>query len=112
MTGAVVRLALLLALGLLLLVRVCTQENSADCVRLWEDWAKNRQKVVSVEVPPLSQLDKQGLKYWLSRFVMEVRTKKREKYDPNSLHHSYSLWNNEASTPELWDARHRLLQRP
>ena len=64
-----------------------TRDDSAYCVRLWEDWAKNRQKVVSVEVPPLSQLDKQGLKYWLSRFVMEVRTKKGEKYAPNSLHH-------------------------
>ena len=64
-----------------------TRDDSAYCVRLWEDWAKNRQKVVSVEVPPLSQLDKQGLKYWLSPFVMEVRTKKGEKYAPNSLHH-------------------------
>ena len=43
--------------------------------------------MASVEVPPLSQLDKQGLKYWLSRFVMEIRTKKGEKYAPNSLHH-------------------------
>ena len=49
-----------------------TRDDSAYCVRLWEDWAKNRQKMASVEVPPLSQLDKQGLKYWLSRFVMEV----------------------------------------
>ena len=68
-----------------------TRDDSAYCVRLWEDWVSNRQKVASLEVPPLSQLDKQGLKYWLSRSVMEVRAKKGEKYASNSLLHNFIL---------------------
>ena len=61
--------------------------------------------MASVEVPPLSQLGKQWLKNWLSRFVMEVRTKKVCSKLTSSY---YSLWNNEAFTPEL--CLHEMLQ--
>ena len=44
----------------------------------------------NVEIPPLAELDKQGLQYWLSRFLMEIRTKKGAEYAPNSLHHIVS----------------------
>ena len=62
-----------------------TREDSSYCVK---DWASNRQQ--NVEIPPLAELDKQGLQYWLSRFLMEIRTKKGAKYAPNSLHHIVS----------------------
>ncbi len=53
-----------------------TREDSSYCVKVWKDWASNRQQMSNVEIPPLEELDKQGLQYWLSRFLMEIRTKK------------------------------------
>ena len=44
----------------------------------------------NVEIPPLAELDKQGLQYCVSRFLMEIRTKKGAEYAPNSLHHIVS----------------------
>lgn len=64
-----------------------TRDDSAYCVRLWQDWASNRLQVTNEKVPSLTELDKQGLQYWLSRFVMEIRNKKGKEYAPSSLHH-------------------------
>ena len=47
----------------------------------------------NVEIPPLAELDKKGLQYWLSRFLMEIRTKEGAEYAPNLLRHNYSFWN-------------------
>ena len=41
----------------------------------------------NVEIPPLAELDKKGLQYWLSLFLMGIRTKKGTEYAPNLLHH-------------------------
>ena len=41
-------------------------------------------------VPPLAELDRQGLQQWLTYFVLEVRTKSGTEYTPNTLHHIVS----------------------
>jgi hypothetical protein len=66
-----------------------TREDSEYCIRLWKDWAENRNNLTGAVVPPLMELasDSERLQYWLSRFVMEIRTKKGITYNPNSLHH-------------------------
>lgn len=66
-----------------------TREDTEYCVRLWKDWAENRNNLTDAVVPPLKELasDSEGLQYWMSRFVMEIRTKKGTAYTPNSLHH-------------------------
>ena len=64
-----------------------TRDDTAYCVRLWTDWAENRNTQTNVLIPSLMQLDCQGLQYWLTRFILEIRTKKGTEYTPNTLHH-------------------------
>ena len=66
-----------------------TREDCEYCVRLWKDWAENQNNLTDAVVPPLKELasDSEGLQYWMSRFVMEISTKKETAYNPNSLHH-------------------------
>ena len=45
-----------------------TREDSEYCVRLWKDWAENRNNLTDAVVPPLKELasDSEGLQYWMS----------------------------------------------
>ena len=49
-----------------------TRDDTACCVRLWTDWAENRNTQTNVLIPSLMQLDCQGLQYWLTRFILEI----------------------------------------
>ena len=65
-----------------------TRTDTAYYVRLWSDWAENRNKHSKEIVPPFDQLnDKSLLQCWLTRFVLKVRSKKGTEYTPNTLHH-------------------------
>ena len=65
-----------------------TRKSTGWAVHTWEVWAENRQKT-SAEFPPkLSVITDKQLNYWLSRFVLEVRSKKGEQYQGGTL---YSL---------------------
>ena len=81
-----------------------TREDSAYCVRLWEDWASNRQKVASVEVPPTLTVGQARTEVLAESLRDGGQDQERRKVCPK-LTSSYSLWNNEAFTTELWDAR-------
>ena len=65
-----------------------TRTDTAYCIRLRNDWAENRSKHTKEMVPPFDQLhDKSLLQCWLTRFVLEVRSKKRTENTLNTLHH-------------------------
>ena len=65
-----------------------TRTDTAYCIRLWNDWAENRNKHTKEIVLSFDQLhDKSLLQCWLTRFVLEVRSKKGTEYTPNTLHH-------------------------
>lgn len=65
-----------------------TRNDTAYCIRLWNDWAENRSKHTKEIVPSFNQLHDKGLlQCWLTRFVLEVRSKKGTEYTPNTLHH-------------------------
>lgn len=65
-----------------------TRTDTAYCIRLWNDWAENRNKHTNETVPPFDQLHDKGiLQCWLTRFILEVRSKKGTEYTPNTLHH-------------------------
>ena len=44
----------------------------------------------------ITDMTKEQMQYWLVRFVLEVRKKCGDVYPPNSLHHNYCCWGNEA----------------
>ncbi len=69
-----------------------TREDSAYCMRFWQEWARNRLQAANLRVPPFSELDKQGLQYWLSRFILEIRTKKRHRVCSKHTA-SHCVWN-------------------
>ena len=62
-----------------------------DCCKVWSEWAYNRNKFciatnsLAPEDPATVDID--NLAYWLERFVLEIRTKQGNEYNPNSLHH-------------------------
>ncbi len=49
-----------------------TREDTAYCMKLWQDWANNREILTDIVVPSLMELDKKDMQYWLCRFVLEV----------------------------------------
>ena len=61
------------------------------CCKVWSEWAYNRNKFciatdsLAPEDPATVDID--NLAYWLERFVLEIRTKEGNEYNPNSLHH-------------------------
>ena len=65
-----------------------TRKDTAYCFRIWTDWEKNSHTQTNEIVPSLMQLtEKSLLQHWLTRLVLEIRTKKGTEYTPNTLHH-------------------------
>ena len=49
-----------------------TRKDTKYCHGLWVEWTMYRRKNGDV-IPPLEELSKEQMCYWLTRFVMEVR---------------------------------------
>ena len=62
-----------------------TRKSTGWAVHTWEVWAENRQKTSAEFTPKLSVITDKQLNYWLSRFVLEVRSKKGEQYQGGTL---------------------------
>ena len=68
-----------------------TKNDTKYCLRTWSEWAYNRNKLscnndlVAPEDP--ASVDVHSMAYWLERFILEIRTKHGNEYNPNSLHH-------------------------
>jgi len=64
-----------------------TVADTKYCVRLFNEWRTHRIQTTEATIPTLTQMTKQHLNYWLTRFVLEVRKKCGNVYPPNTLHH-------------------------
>ena len=88
-----------------------TQKDTAWCISIWEQWRKHRQQTTGVAIPPTLDLDKSGLNYWLSRFILEVRKQgsSPSEYPPDTLYHiccgiqRYLRWNGKPGIDILGD---------
>ena len=56
-----------------------TKEDTAYCIRVWEEWAQSRLDH-GVQVQPLMSMDDTTLQYWLTHFILEVRMKNGQEY--------------------------------
>ena len=67
-----------------------TEKNTAWAVKVWKDWALSRQKSCpgqQSEWPVhLYLATPELLNYWLSKFVLEARTKNGDYHPPNTLY--------------------------
>ena len=65
-----------------------TQADTKYCVELWKKWSNFRNSITEEQVPErIKAMDNEQLRYWLSRFVLEVRKRDGSEYPPNTLHH-------------------------
>ena len=66
-----------------------TQTDTKYCLDIWKNWSIFRNSVVDTEQvnEDITALDNNGIQYWMSRFVLEVRKKDGSEYSPNTLHH-------------------------
>ena len=59
-------------------------------VRVWSQWASNRQPLVSAgHVPvstPILQMPVDDFAYWVGKFVLEVRKQDSTEYPPKTLY--------------------------
>ena len=88
-----------------------TQKNTAWCISIWEQWRKHRQQTTGVVISPTLDLDKSGLNYWRSHFILEVRKQGNSpsEYPPDTLYHiccgiqRYLRWNGKSGIDILSD---------
>ena len=64
-----------------------TREDTAYCIRVWDEWAKNRRELGNAEIQSLATMDASTLQHWLTYFILEVRKQNGSEYPPNTLHH-------------------------
>ena len=65
-----------------------TQKDTLWCIRLWNEWRKERNSRTEEQIPvDIVALSPAVLQRWLSRFVLEVRKKDSTAYPPDSLYH-------------------------
>ena len=64
-----------------------TREDTAYCIRVWDEWAKYRRELDNAEIQPLATMDVSTLQHWLTYFILEVRKQNGSEYPPNILHH-------------------------
>ncbi len=64
-----------------------TREDTAYCMRVWDEWAKSRRERGNAEIQPLATMDASTLQHWLTYFILEVRKQNGSEYPPNTLHH-------------------------
>ena len=65
-----------------------TQADTKYCVELWKKWSNFRNSITEEQVPErIEAMDNEQLRYWLSRFIFEVRKRDGSEYPPNTLHH-------------------------
>ena len=64
-----------------------TLQDTKYCFNIWEEWRKHRQQCTGENIDELHELSIEMLQHWLIRFILEVRKKDGEVYQPNTLHH-------------------------
>ena len=63
-----------------------TREDTAYCIRVWDEWTKCRLEH-GAQIQPLMTMDTSTLQHWLTYFILEVRKQNGSEYPPNTLHH-------------------------
>ena len=84
----------------------CRPLDTDWCFSIWEEWQNYRSETTKTPIAPIILLDKVGLNYWLSRFILEVKKKgdPPREFPPNTLHHiccglqRYLRWNGKPDT--------------
>ena len=64
-----------------------TQKDTRYCVRMWDEWTEQRNKLMGTSIPPLNELPDNELEHLLCCFILELRKKDGSEFPPNSLHH-------------------------
>ena len=64
-----------------------TVSDTKYCINVFEEWRKYRRDVTHDSIPSVTQMTKEEIAHWLTRFVLEVRKKNGDVYPPNTLHH-------------------------
>ena len=76
-----------------------TQKDTLWCIRLWNEWRKERNSRTEEQIPAdIIALSPAVLQPWLSRFVLEVTKKDATAYPPDSLYHV--MWYHEIYAPK------------
>lgn len=70
-----------------------TKKQTVWCVNLWSQWAVHRRNSLIEEAEKknassvnITEMSKAAIKFWLMRFVVEVRQKDGNPYTPNTLY--------------------------
>ena len=82
-----------------------TQQDTKFCVNVYEEWRKNRERVLNTTIPPLKSMNAAEQAYHLTRFVVEARKKDGNEYLAPHHHRDH------ASSSLSWHTG-RLLPRP
>ena len=64
--------------------------HDKECFSIWEEeWQSYRGETTKALIPPIESLNRAGLDYWLSWFVLEVKKKgdPPSEFPPNTLYH-------------------------
>ena len=61
-----------------------TKNDTKYCLRTWPIIGTNF-PAITILYP--ASVDVHSMAYWLERFILEIRTKHGNEYNPNSLHH-------------------------
>ena len=71
-----------------------TRDQTAWCCRVWAAWAKNRRSLPEADLEEthhelkedVSKMSMESLRFWLPKFVLEVRHVDQQHYPPDSLY--------------------------
>ena len=80
-----------------------TKVDTEYCMHIWYAWQKERtyrdevDSEADKQITPITQMDKEVMKHWLTLFVLEVRKQNGTEYHTTS----YCLWHNEVSKAEF-----------
>ena len=64
-----------------------TREDTAYCVRVWDEWTKSGIEQ-GAEIQPLVTMDDSTLQHWLTHFILE-----ESRMDPSILLTRYTIFN-------------------
>ena len=62
------------------------REDTAYCIRVWDEWAESRRERGNAEIQPLATINVSTFHHWLTYFISR-RKQNGSEYPPNTLHH-------------------------
>ena len=72
-------------------IPVKTEQATSWAINAWQQWAMQRdrdtpEETIQLLSNHLEEMPAEALKFWLPRFILEVRKKNTDEYPPNSLY--------------------------